>query len=111
MFWTRVLGAIEPNKDMTYDECSDNMSQVLRLFHIKKMIIAHTPMSFLHNSNINGTCGNKLWRVDVGSSCAFDNVDAHLKSFGERHPNRRYQYLEILNDTEFNVYDENGKIA
>jgi hypothetical protein len=110
MFWTRILGAIEPNKDMSYDQCSDNMTQVLRFFHVNHMIIAHTPMSFLHNSNINGTCGNKLWRVDVGSSCAFDNVDNHLKSFGVPHPNRKYQYLEILNDTEFNVYDENGLI-
>jgi hypothetical protein len=110
MFWTRILGSIEPNKDMSYDQCSDNISNVLKLFHVDHLIIGHTPQSYLYDTNINGTCGNKIYRVDVGSSCAFDNVDMHLKNYGERHPNRKYQYLEILNDTEFNVYDENGKI-
>ena len=110
MFWTRVLGAIEPGKPLDFSECNENISKVLKVFHVNNLIIAHTPASFLHSANINGTCGNKVWRVDVGSSCAFDAVDTHLKNFGERHPNRRYQYLEILNDTEFNVYDENGKI-
>ena len=110
MFWTRVLGAIEPGKPLDFSECNENISNVLKVFHVNNLIIGHTPSSFLHSDNINGTCSNKVWRVDVGSSCAFDAVDTHLQNYGERHPNRRYQYLEILNDTEFHAYDENSKI-
>jgi len=110
MFWTRILGSIEPNKSITFDDCEQNISKVLKIFRIDKMIIGHTPQSFLFNENINGTCGNKIWRVDNGSSRAFDTFDKYLKQYGERHHNRRYQYLEILNDTEFHVWDEKGKI-
>jgi hypothetical protein len=110
MFWTRILGSIEPNKSFNYNECEQNLSKVLKVFKVNNMVIGHTPQSFLSNSNINGTCGNKLWRVDVGSSRAFDNVDQQYIDHGERHHNRRYQYLEILNDTEFHVYDEKSQI-
>jgi hypothetical protein len=110
MFWTRILGTIEPGKSLEFSECNENISKVLKLFHVNNIIVGHTPSSFLHNTDINGTCDNKVWRVDVGSSCAFDNVDPYFRNNGEKHPNRRYQYLEILNDTEYNVYDKNGKI-
>jgi len=110
MFWSRILGSLEPGKPLNFKDCKDNISKVLDIFRVENMIIGHTPSSFMHNSDINGTCGNKIWRVDMGSSRAFDAVDTHYQSFGERHHNRRYQYLEILNDTEFHAYDENSKI-
>lgn len=110
MFWERILGTLKPGLPFNYKDCENNISKVLKIFRVNNMIIAHTPMSFMFNENINATCGNKIWRVDVGSSRAFDNVDQQYIDHGERHHNRRYQYLEILNDTEFNVYDENGKI-
>lgn len=110
MFWTRILGSIPNNMPMTHDDCMNNISKVLKLFKIDKMIIGHTPQSFMFSKDINGTCDNKVWRVDNGSSHAFDTFDKYLKQYGERHHNRRYQYLEILNDTEYHVYDEKGKI-
>ena len=110
MFWSRVLGSIEPGKPMNHNECEQNISEILKIFKIDKMIIGHTPMSFLHSTNINGTCGNKIWRVDAGSSRAFDTFDKNFKLYGERNHNRRYQYLEILNDNEFHVWDEKGKL-
>jgi hypothetical protein len=110
MFWSRILGSIPNNMPMSYEDCKDNITEVLKIFKIDKMIIGHTPQSFMFSKDINGTCGNKIWRVDNGSSKAFDTFDKHMKTYGERHHNRRYQYLEILNDNEYHVYDENGKV-
>jgi len=110
MFWSRILGSIPNNMPMSYEDCKDNITEVLKIFKIDKMIIGHTPQSFMFNKDINGTCGNKIWRVDNGGSKAFDTFDKHMKTYGERHHNRRYQYLEILNDNEYHVYDKNGKV-
>ena len=110
MFWSRILGSIPNNMPMSYEDCKDNITEVLKIFKIDKMIIGHTPQSFMFSKDINGTCGNKIWRVDNGSSRAFDTFDKHMRTYGERHHNRRYQYLEILNDNEYHVYDKNGKV-
>lgn len=110
MFWTRILGSIPAGKSMEYEECKNNITKVLKLFNINGMIVGHTPQSFLFNKDINATCSNKIWRVDNGSSKAFDPYDKYFIDNGEKHYNRRAQYLEILNDTEFNIYDENGKV-
>ena len=110
MFWTRILGRIPSGVPMDFKSCKNNISEVLKLFNVDKMIIGHTPQSFLLNKDINGTCGNKIWRVDNGASSAFDMFDEHYKNYKEKHHNRRFQYLEILNDTDYHVYDENGRI-
>jgi hypothetical protein len=110
MFWTRILGSIPAGKPMEYEECKNNVTNVLKLFNINGMIVGHTPQSFLFNKDINATCSNKIWRVDNGSSKAFNPYDKYYLDHGKQHHNRRPQYLEILNDTEFNIYDENGKI-
>ena len=110
MFWSRILGSLEPGKSLNFKDCKDNISKVLDIFRVDNMIIGHTPQSFMFDKDVNATCGNKIWRVDNGASRAFDGVDAHFQSFGERHHNRRYQYLEILNDTEFHAYDEEKRI-
>lgn len=110
MFWTRVLGSIPSGVPVDYPSCSDNISKVLKLFNVDKMIIGHTPQSFLFNKDINGTCGDKIWRVDNGCSSAFDIFDENYKKYKQKHPNRRLQYLEIIDDTEYHVYDENGRV-
>lgn len=110
MFWTRILGSLPPNLPIDNPECTDNISQVLKIFNIDRMIIGHTPQSFLLSKDINGTCGEKIWRVDNGSSSAFDTFDRHFLEHKEKHHNRRLQYLEILNDTEYHVYDSEGRV-
>ena len=110
MFWTRVLGSIPAGVPVDYPSCSDNISNVLKLFNVDKMIIGHTPQSFLFNKDINGTCGDKIWRVDNGSSSAFNMFDENYKKYKQIHPNRRLQYLEIIDDTEYHVYDESGRV-
>jgi hypothetical protein len=67
------------------------------------MFIGHTPQSFSYSENINSTCDNSVWRVDNGSSKAFDKFDNEYNETGRVTKNRKAQVLEILNDTEFNI--------
>lgn len=108
MFWTRLLGSIPADTPMTNAVCENNISKVLKLFKVNGIIIGHTPQSFIHNHDINSTCDNKIWRVDTGSSSAFDQFDPHFMRTGSKAPARRYQYLEIINDTQYKICDESG---
>lgn len=105
MFWTRLLGNIPENTPLNDPVCINNLNKVLQVFRIDNMIIGHTPQSFIFSDNINGTCDNKIWRVDNGSSAAFDKFDLKLSQTGKIENSRRPQYLEILNDNEFIVHD------
>lgn len=104
MFWTRILGNIEPNVSMNDPVCSNNISQVMDVFFDKgfgHIMIGHTPQSFIYSDDINSTCSGKVWRVDNGSSKAFDYFDED----NDKSHSRRVQYLEIINDKEFYVCD------
>jgi len=100
MFWTRLLGNLPPNLSFSDPQCYTYINKVLKVFKIDHIIIGHTPQSFMHNSS-NGTCDDIVWRVDNGSSHAFDYFDKHLQKYGNVDNRRKPQYLEILNDTEF----------
>jgi hypothetical protein len=104
MFWSRLLGRIPPNTPMTDHICLDNIQNVLKLFKAKSIIVGHTPQSFIENSDLNSTCGKKVWRVDTGSSSAFDIWDPN----GKYSHRRRTQYLEIINDEHFFICDSIG---
>ena len=107
MFWTRLLGVIKPNTSLNDPVCKDNISKILELFKIGSIIIGHTPQSFVKNKDINSTCSNKVWRVDNGSSSAFDKFDEKTKK-GSINPNRRTQYLTIINDNKYYICDSKG---
>ena len=114
MFWTRALGKIKPGVPLDSPECMDNLSKALKIFHVMgkgkkvRMIIGHTPQSFMYSDDINSTCSNRIWRVDNGSSKAFDSFDPKMLESSERADSRRPQYLLILNDSEYYVCDEDG---
>ena len=78
-------------------------NKLIKLFKINNIIVGHTPQSFQHSLHINGTCGDKVWRVDTGSSAAFDRFDETYITTGNMVEPRKFQYLEILNDTQFNI--------
>lgn len=103
MFWNRILGNLPTDISNEDPECYKHTNQVLQILEIGNIIIGHTPQSFLHSSGINGVCSNKIWRVDNGSSAAFNGYDLHYKETGIVHKNRQPQVLEILNDSQFNV--------
>ena len=64
------------------------------------MIVGHSPQ-FMYGKGLNSTCNNKLWRVDVGMSRAF----GELNNNDRETLNRRVQVLEIINDTEFRIVE------
>lgn len=112
MFWTRVLGRIDPGVPLSSDVCQNNISQAMQVFNMSNgerfsMTIGHTPQSFMKSDDINSTCGGKVWRIDNGSSKAFDSFDSHYVNENTRTNSRRAQYLKIVNDSDFYVCDAN----
>jgi len=105
MFWTRILGNIPPGVSFNDTRCSKNISNVLKLFNVGSIIIGHTPQSFMYSDDINSTCDNKVWRVDNGSSSAFNIFDTNYKETGIISNSRRTQYLEIIDDNNYFVRD------
>ena len=114
MFWVRILGMIKSQLPYDDDKCVNNIDNILKLFKVNNIIVGHTPQSFQHSLHINATCGDKVWRVDTGSSAAFDRFDETYVKTGNMVEPRKFQYLEILNDTQFNIcFDDkciNGNI-
>lgn len=104
LFWTRILGNLPPNVPLDNPICLQNIGDVLKIFNLNGMIIGHTPQSFMNNDSINHTCGDKVWRVDNGSSIAFNNLDSTFISSGIINSKRNVQYLEILNDSIYNIH-------
>jgi hypothetical protein len=109
MFWSRILGNIPKGTLLSEPSCYKNIDPVLKLFKIGSIHIGHTPQSFKDNESINGTCinnkNNTLWRVDNGSSSAFNNFDKDFIQNKIVKNSRRPQILEIINDSIFTVRD------
>ena len=103
MFWVRILGMIKSQLPYDNDKCVNNIDKILKLFKVNNIIVGHTPQSFQHSLHSNATCGDKVWRVDAGSSAAFDRFDETYVRTGNMIEPRKFQYLEILNDTEFKI--------
>ena len=103
IFWTRILGMLKTQLPYDDKQCVNNIDKILELFKINNIIVGHTPQSFQHNLNINATCDNKIWRVDTGSSAAFDRYDTTYIRTGNILEERKFQYLEILNDNKFKI--------
>src|SRR5690606_8849299 len=101
----RILGKIPPGVSLTNPDCLNNIKNVLDLFRVGSIVVGHTPQSFLYNDDINSTCDSIVWRVDNGSSAAFDKYDATFRSTGSRNHSRRTQYLEIIDDNKFFICD------
>lgn len=70
-FWPRIFGSIKSNLDIQTSECKKIVQPVLEALNIKGIVVGHTPQIKI---NINSTCSNTVWRVDVASSQAFDEI-------------------------------------
>jgi hypothetical protein len=108
MFWTRILGKIPPGVSLNNPDCFNNIKGVLDLFEVGSIVVGHTPQSFLFSDDINSTCSGKVWRVDNGSSAAFNKYDPTFRKTGVNSHSRRTQYLEILDDDNYFVCDGDG---
>lgn len=105
MFWTRILGNIPPNVQLNNPACIDHIGKILKMFSVGSIIIGHTPQSFNYSDDINQTCSGKVWRVDNGSSSAFDKFDYDILSKGTSKYSRRPQVLEIINGSQYYILD------
>jgi hypothetical protein len=66
-FYTRKLGNIKPNIGI-YDPSCREVHNLIQHFGLNGIIVGHTPQI---PYGINGTCGDKLFRIDIASSKAF----------------------------------------
>lgn len=70
-FWPRIFGSIKTNLKMEDEKCQQYVKPVLDLLKLKGIVVGHTPQL---KNNINSTCSNTVWRVDIAGSQAFDEV-------------------------------------
>lgn len=107
MFWTRLLGQLDSDISLKDSRCQELLSNVFTVFKNDNLIVivGHTPQSFIKNKSLNGTCDNHVWRVDIGSSKAFNLLDKEYETEKKISNNRRPQVLEILNDEKYNILD------
>ena len=96
-FWNRVLGLAESGLDYKDDFCYTNIKPVLETYKVGRIVVGHTPQFSPLTPNaldkgINSTCGDRVWRADVGLSKAFG-----VKG---KDDNRNIQVLEIKYDND-----------
>ncbi len=109
-FWIRDLGLLHSNLNLDNEKCNI-INKTLSFYQINDIVIGHTPQSFLTNTDINSTCGRTIWRVDNGSSNAFDLFDHTLTETGNKSYNRRCQILKIVDDNKYELlYFDNNQI-
>ncbi len=103
MFWDRILGAIPHYMSNKDKRCVNYLEPVLKILNVGKMVIGHTPQFYSNKDGINPACDEKLWRVDIGSSAAFNFFDDKFKKENVSDEKRQPQILEIRNDKEITV--------
>lgn len=101
LFWTRLLGQM-PSNTKKKDICAKHMSESFKVFGYQNIIIGHTPQSFGIADGINGICEDTVWRVDCGSSVAFDALDT-LSTSKTKNSGRVAQVLEITHNFKTGV--------
>ncbi len=102
-FWSRTFSDMEEWCDK---KCLNEFKKTLHYVNIKNrrqnnniirgMIMGHSPQ-FMYNKSINSSANNRLWRVDVGASRAFGEIDDD---------NRLVQVLVIKDDNDFSILRE-----
>ena len=102
-FWTRIMGNLPPHLPYNSKECQEYLSPVLNSYKIKGLVVGHTPQQ----TGINSTCGDKLFRVDVGASKAFHDTEDGVLTRREpqvleilKLPNGTYKYTVIFQQRE-----------
>jgi hypothetical protein len=93
IFWNRLFGKLPADIDLTNNKykkeilskCNEYLKSVFNTYKIKGLIIGHTPQ-ISDKYGINSTCEKRVWRVDIASSNAFDEL---------RSTKKRIEVLEI----------------
>ena len=105
--------------------CKDKLNnEVLKYFDRDyknmKMVVAHTPQ-FIFGKNINLGCDDRIWRIDVGVSKAFDEHKDYIlelfvkygmgafnliKKYIKNDENRYISILKLDTDDDYNVNEK-----
>jgi hypothetical protein len=106
-FWSRIYSDLDEWSDQSGSTMFNNSIKLLNLKNlrsdtniIKGMIMGHSPQ-FMYNKGINSANNDTIWRVDIGASRAFGEVDD-----SEECKHRKVQVLIINNDNEFAIVKE-----
>jgi hypothetical protein len=91
-FWPRFFGQMKHSVSDKNYLCRTKLQPTLDYYEVNGMFVGHTPQ-FMYGRGINSTCSNKLWRVDVGMSSAFQKFSDKRKS-----RDRKVQVLQIKNN-------------
>jgi len=106
-FWPRIFGNLEPKLPMENPACQKNVKPILETLNLKGIIVGHTPQLKI---NINSTCDNTVWRIDVAGSQAFQNViysaNNTVKTNKIIEIGRKPQVLEIILNKNKDKNDE-----
>lgn len=103
-FWSRIYSDMdewdEDRSTQSFKETINNLN--IRNIRnssnvIKGMIMGHSPQ-FMYNKGINSSFNNRIWRVDIGASKAFGEIDCNL---------RKVHVLVIEDDSKFHIVKEN----
>jgi hypothetical protein len=96
-FWTRIFGSLPPKLSYNDQECKTHLQPILEAYGIKGMIIGHTPQV---EHGINSTCGNRIFRIDIGASKAFETKRAPQVLEIEKLSDDNYKYTVIFQKDE-----------
>ena len=61
--------------------------------------MGHSPQ-FMYNKGINSSYNNRIWRVDIGASRAFGEIDPKISEL------RKVHVLVIEDDSKFHIVKE-----
>lgn len=116
-FWSRILGVLPGKLKMSDKRCEKILKPMLNMMKydntiITRIIVGHTPQwGETGNVGINGTCDNKIIRVDNGSSKAFQMCDNEFINNNKISKYREPQILEIDNNELFIRKMTNDRIS
>ena len=95
-FWSRMLGEIPPNIAFEDPQCTNAIADTIDTLCVDNIVVGHMPQT---RKGINSTCSKRVWRIDTGSSKAFD-----IYARGEKKHGRRAQWLEIIHGNKKDVF-------
>ena len=100
--WYRKMGMLKSDNITSNNnyECRKIVDPVFKTFKLSNLIIGHTPQFGVDNQGINSACNQKVFRVDIGASRAFDNILDEKNDIS-----RKPQVLEILFDNNQYIFN------
>ena len=106
-FWSRIYSDMDEWNETNGSQMFNKTINMLNIKNMRQdsniirgMIMGHSPQ-FMYNRGINSSNNNRIWRVDIGASKAFGELDD-----SEECKHRRVQVLIINNDNDFSIVKE-----